>query len=56
MLITDHNVHETLEITDRAYIIYEGKILIHGTPSDIANHKLARQTFLGETFKLRTIS
>jgi len=56
VVITDHNVHETLEITDRAYIIYEGKILMHGTPSEIANHKLARQTFLGETFKLRTIS
>jgi lipopolysaccharide export system ATP-binding protein len=53
VLITDHNVHETLEITDRAYIIYEGNILIQGTPSEIIDHQLARQKFLGEKFKLR---
>jgi len=53
VLITDHNVHETLEITDRAYIIYEGNILIHGTPTEIINHQLARERFLGEKFKMR---
>jgi len=53
VLITDHNVHETLEITDRAYVIYEGEILIQGTPKEIASHHSARQIFLGEKFKLR---
>jgi len=53
VLITDHNVHETLEITDRAYIIHEGKILIEGTPREIASHPSARRMFLGEKFTLR---
>jgi len=53
VLITDHNVHETLEITDRAYIIYDGRILVQGTPQEIIRHEEAREFFLGERFKLR---
>ena len=56
VLITDHNVHETLSITDRAYIIYEGQVLIEGTPETIIHHDLARKIFLGEKFKLRSAS
>jgi len=52
ILITDHNVHETLEITDRAYIIYDGKILIEGDSATIANDPKAREFFLGERFSL----
>lgn len=50
VLITDHNVQETLEITDRSYIIYEGEILISGTSSEIANSPQARAIYLGERF------
>ena len=56
VLITDHNVHETLEITDSAYVIFEGNILVCGTPKEIADHHSARQIFLGEKFKLRESS
>ena len=56
VLITDHNVHETLTITDRAYIIYEGRVLIEGTPTEIVHHSLAREIFLGKQFKLRDVS
>jgi lipopolysaccharide export system ATP-binding protein len=52
ILITDHNVRETLEITDHAYIISEGKILVSGTPQEIADDPTARKTYLGEKFKL----
>jgi len=52
VLITDHNVRETLEITDRAYIINEGAILESGTPDEIAHSLKARQIYLGENFKL----
>jgi len=52
VLITDHNVHETLEITDRAYIINEGEILVHGTPAEIESNETARKIFLGEKFHL----
>jgi len=51
ILITDHNVRETLEITDRAYIIYEGKILVSGTYEELVNSKEARRIYLGERFK-----
>ena len=51
VLLTDHNVHETLEIADRVYIISEGKVLLHGTPSEIAQSDLAHKVFLGERFK-----
>jgi lipopolysaccharide export system ATP-binding protein len=52
VLITDHNVRETLEITDRAYIIYEGKILISGSANELVNDPQARELYLGEKFKL----
>lgn len=52
ILITDHNVQETLEITDRAYIINSGEILEEGTPAQIAASEKARQIYLGERFQL----
>jgi lipopolysaccharide export system ATP-binding protein len=52
ILITDHNVQETLEITDRAYIISAGEILEEGTPAQIAGSVKAREIYLGERFKL----
>jgi len=52
ILITDHNVRETLEITDRAYIINEGTILESGTPAEISGSMKARQVYLGENFRL----
>jgi len=52
VLITDHNVHETLSITDRAYILIDGNIYISGTAEDIAQNEEVRRLYLGETFKL----
>lgn len=52
VLITDHSVRETLRITDRAYIMAEGKILIHGTAKDLAEDEEARRIYLGENFRL----
>ena len=52
ILITDHNVRETLEITDRAYIIYKGEILIEGNSQELINNEEARKIYLGERFKL----
>lgn len=52
ILITDHNVRETLEITDRAYIMYDGKILISGSAGELAEDPEARKIYLGERFKL----
>ncbi len=52
VLITDHNVRETLEITDRAYIINEGAILETGNPDEISRSEKARQIYLGENFRL----
>jgi lipopolysaccharide export system ATP-binding protein len=52
VLVTDHNVRETLSITDRAYIIYEGEILKAGTAEYLANDPEARQLYLGEKFRL----
>jgi lipopolysaccharide export system ATP-binding protein len=52
ILITDHNVRETLRITDRAYIISEGKILISGTSKELAENPEARRIYLGQKFKL----
>src|SRR5512132_3615180 len=52
ILITDHNVRETLAITDRAYILYDGKILVSGTAKEIANDPVAREIYLGEKFCL----
>ena len=52
ILITDHNVRETLRITERAYIMAEGNILISGTGEEIANNKTARKVYLGDNFNL----
>jgi lipopolysaccharide export system ATP-binding protein len=53
ILITDHNVHETLSITDRAYLLFEGKILKSGTASQLAEDELVRNVYLGKSFELR---
>ena len=52
VLITDHNVRETLAITDRAYLLYQGKILKEGTITELANDEEARRLYLGSTFSL----
>jgi len=52
VLITDHNVRETLSITDRSYLLFEGKILKSGTSEDLANDEEARRLYLGEKFRL----
>jgi lipopolysaccharide export system ATP-binding protein len=52
ILITDHNVRETLRITDRAYIISEGRILISGTSQELAENPEARRIYLGQNFRL----
>ncbi|MEO0495853.1 MAG: LPS export ABC transporter ATP-binding protein [Pseudomonadota bacterium] len=52
VLITDHNVRETLGLIDRAYIIHAGKVIAHGTPQDIVDNPAARQFYLGDQFKL----
>ena len=52
VLITDHNVRETLEIVDRAYIIHDGMLLMEGRPSEIVSHQDVRRVYLGETFSL----
>ncbi|HUI28665.1 MAG TPA: LPS export ABC transporter ATP-binding protein [Candidatus Acidoferrales bacterium] len=52
VLITDHNVHETLSIVDRAYLLFEGKILKEGTSEFLANDTEARKLYLGENFRL----
>ena len=51
ILITDHNVWETLDITDRAYLLYEGKILKEGTAEELISDENARRLYLGNTFK-----
>ena len=52
LLITDHNVRETLSITDRSYIMAEGRILVTGRPDELASNPLAREAYLGESFSL----
>jgi lipopolysaccharide export system ATP-binding protein len=52
ILLTDHNVRETLSITDRAYLVADGEILISGTADDLVNNPRARQIYLGEKFKM----
>ena len=52
VIITDHNVRETLEITDRAYIINEGAVLASGSPREISENEKVRQIYLGEKFQL----
>ena len=53
ILITDHNVHETLTITDRAYLLFEGKILKEGTAKELAEDETVRRVYLGQNFELR---
>ena len=53
ILITDHNVHETLSITDRAYLLFEGSILKAGTAEELAGDEQVRKVYLGENFELR---
>lgn len=53
ILITDHNVHETLSITDRAYLLFEGRILKEGSAQDLANDEQVRRVYLGQNFELR---
>ncbi|MBE0667805.1 MAG: LPS export ABC transporter ATP-binding protein [Bacteroidales bacterium] len=53
ILITDHNVHETLSITDRAYLLFEGKILKQGTSDQLADDEQVRNVYLGKNFELR---
>ena len=52
ILISDHNVRETLNICDRAYLVYEGTIILEGTPEQIVQSSRARQIYLGEDFRL----
>ena len=52
VLITDHNVRETLDIVDRAYILHDGTVLMEGAPSDIVSHQEVRRFYLGDRFKL----
>lgn len=53
ILITDHNVQETLSITDRAYLMFEGKILRHGTAEELAEDEIVRRVYLGQNFELK---
>jgi lipopolysaccharide export system ATP-binding protein len=54
ILITDHNVHETLSIVDRAYLLFEGKILKGGTAQELADDEIVRKVYLGQNFVLRS--
>lgn len=53
ILITDHNVQETLAITDRTYLMFEGSILKHGKPEELASDEMVRKVYLGQNFELR---
>jgi lipopolysaccharide export system ATP-binding protein len=53
ILITDHNVHETLSITDRAYLLFEGKVLYQGVAEELAENPVVREKYLGRDFELR---
>jgi lipopolysaccharide export system ATP-binding protein len=53
ILITDHNVDETLTITDRAYLLFEGRILFQGTPEELAENEIVREKYLGRDFELK---
>ena len=52
VLITDHNVRETLDLVDRAYILHDGHVLMEGTPEEIVSNDRVRQVYLGDTFSL----
>ncbi len=56
VIITDHNVHETLSITDRAYLLFDGQIMKSGTAYDLANDEQVRKVYLGKNFELRNYS
>lgn len=56
ILITDHNVHETLSITDRAYMLFEGTIMFQGTAEELAENPIVREKYLGANFELRKIN
>jgi len=56
ILITDHNVHETLSITDRAYLLFEGEILKSGTARELADDEQVRKLYLGRNFELRNLN
>ena len=51
VLLTDHNVRETLAVTDRSYIIHEGQVIAEGTPRELINDPRVRQNYLGSTFR-----
>lgn len=53
ILITDHNVNETLSITDRAYLLFEGKVLFQGTAEELAENEIVREKYLGKDFLFR---
>ena len=53
VLITDHNVRETLEIVDRAYILHDGQVLMSGTPQDVVENENVRRVYLGENFRIQ---
>jgi lipopolysaccharide export system ATP-binding protein len=53
ILITDHNVHETLSITDRAYLLFEGRILFQGKPEELAENPIVREKYLSQSFELK---
>ena len=53
ILITDHNVQETLAITDKTYLMFEGKILKAGSPEELAQDEMVRKVYLGQNFELR---
>ena len=53
ILITDHNVDETLSITDRAYLLFDGKILFQGTSEELAQNPIVKEKYLGKDFELK---
>ena len=53
VLITDHNVRETLELVDRVYILHDGKVLTSGKPEDVVQNDNVRQVYLGDAFRMR---
>jgi lipopolysaccharide export system ATP-binding protein len=53
ILLTDHNVRETLSITDRAYLLFEGRVLFEGTSEELADNPIVREKYLGRDFVLR---
>ena len=52
ILISDHNVRETLSICDRAYLVHEGQVIVHGSPEELVNDSKARRVYLGDSFTL----